>query len=261
MVSARGTRYNLLMLRGVLFDLGSTLIHGPHDVNWAVTLNRMRVDLVAALRAGGCELDAAAFHARFAERVREFDEQGQTDWVEYTASYILTATLAELGAAPPTPEVLAGALAAYYAYSEWLWQPVTGLHVVLDQLRAAGVRLGLISNAGDGENVARLLRQAGLAGVFDPELVSARVGLRKPNPAIFQMALEAWRLPAGEVVMVGDSLGADILGAQLAGLHSVWVTAHAGRAANAAHRGNIIPEREIARLEELPGVVEEWGAV
>jgi len=251
------------MLRGVLFDLGSTLIHSPNDLNWAVTLNRMRADLVAALRAGGCEVDAPAFHARFAERVREFDEQGQTDWVEYTASYILSATLDDLGAAPPSTEVLAGALAAYYAYSESLWQPVAGLHETLGALRRAGLRLGLISNAGDGENVARLLRQAGLAGAFDPELVSARVGLRKPNPAIFQMALEAWpSVRADEVVMVGDTLGADILGAQLAGMHNVWVTAHAGQPANAAHRGNIIPEREIERLEELVGVVSGWqGAV
>jgi FMN phosphatase YigB (HAD superfamily) len=166
------------MLRGVLFDLGSTLIHSPHDLNWALTLNRMRGDLVAALRAGGCEVDAAAFHARFAERVREFDEQGQTDWVEYTAGYILTATLEELGAPPPTPEVVAEALAAYYGYSESLWQPVPGLHETLDQLRAAGLRLGLISNAGDGENVARLLRNAGLAG-----RVRAGAGVGAGGPA------------------------------------------------------------------------------
>jgi HAD superfamily hydrolase (TIGR01509 family) len=254
------TRYNLLMLRGVLFDLGSTLIHSPHDNNWAVILNRMRTDLLAELQAGGCEVDAGAFHARFAERVREFDAQRQTDWVEVTAGYILAATLEELGAPPPSPELLASALAAYYAYSETTWQPVAGLHATLDALRAAGLRLGLISNAGDGENVARLLRAAGLAGVFEPELVSARVGLRKPNPAIFQMALAAWpNVPADEVVMVGDSLGADILGAQLAGMRNVWVTEHAGQIANAAHRGNIIPEREIGRLEELVGVVEEWS--
>src|SRR5688572_20787396 len=102
------------MLRGVLFDLGSTLIHSPHDNHWAVTLNRMRVDLLAQLQAGGCEVDAGAFHARFAQRVREFDEQRQTDWVEYTSSYILASTLEELGAPPPTPELLASALAAYY---------------------------------------------------------------------------------------------------------------------------------------------------
>ena len=244
------------MLRGVLFDLGSTLIHTPHDLNWAVTFNRMRADLLARLRAEGCEVEPAAFHARFAERVREFDEQRQTDWVEYTAGFILSATLEELGAPPPTPELVANALAAYYGYSESLWQPVPGLHETLAALRRAGLRLGLISNAGDGENVARLLRNAGLEGAFEPELVSARVGLRKPNPAIFRLALEAWPgVGPDEVVMVGDTLGADILGAQLAGMHNVWLTAHAGQAANAAHKGNIIPEWEIARLDELPGLL------
>jgi hypothetical protein len=42
-------------------------------------------------------------------------------------------------------------------------------------------------------------------------------------------------------------------------MRNVWVTEHAGQIANAAHRGNIIPEREIGRLEELVGVVEEWS--
>ena len=81
------------------------------------------------------------------------------------------------------------------------------------------------------------------------------MGLRKPNPAIFHLALSAWGLPPDEVVMVGDTLGADILGAQLAGLHNVWVKAYAGQPANIAHRGNIIPEREIATLEDLPAAL------
>src|SRR4051812_18977290 len=83
--------YNAGMLRGVLFDLGSTLIHTSHDHNWAVTLNRMRADLLAQLQVEGYGLDPSAFHAAFAERVRAFDEQRQTDWVEYTAAYILGA--------------------------------------------------------------------------------------------------------------------------------------------------------------------------
>jgi FMN phosphatase YigB (HAD superfamily) len=74
------------------------------------------------------------------------------------------------------------------------------------------------------------------------------------------MALDAWpNVAAAEVVMVGDSLGADILGAQLAGMHNVWVTAHAGQMAKCGAPGNIIPEREIGSLEELVGAVEGWA--
>jgi FMN phosphatase YigB (HAD superfamily) len=57
--------------------------------------------------------------------------------------------------------------------------------------------------------------------------------------------------------MIGDMLGADILGAQMAGLHNVWLTAHADHPANRAHRGHILPEAQIAALTELPALLEK----
>jgi len=65
------------------------------------------------------------------------------------------------------------ALAAYYAYSESLWQPVAGLHETLDALRQRGLRLGLISNAGDG----RLLSSPTLS------LLAGNAGAR-PAPSL-----------------------------------------------------------------------------
>jgi putative hydrolase of the HAD superfamily len=244
------------MIQGIIFDLGQTLIYTPRAMSWARALDRMRADLLGHLRAAGHDLDAGEFLARFAARLREYDEQRQTDWVEQTAAHTLRATLEELGQPAPAPEVLAGALRAYYAYSESLWRPVLGLHPTLRTLQARGYRLGLISNAADAENVRRLMANAGLEGCFDPVIISAAVGIRKPNPAIFRLALEAWGLPPEACLMVGDTLGADILGAQLAGLRHVWVTNHAGHPANTAHRGNIVPEAELPGIVDLPGWLE-----
>jgi putative hydrolase of the HAD superfamily len=258
---ASGWRYNPGMpLAGLIFDLGHTLIYTPDGQSWARTFDRMRADLLEALRAAGYELDAADFMARFAARLREYDDQRQTDWVEYTSAYLLTATLEEMGAPPPSPDVAAQALAAYYRYSESLWQPVPGLHPTLQALAAQGYRLALLSNAGDAENVRRLIAAADLERYFDPIVISAAVGIRKPNPAIFKIVLDAWSLPASECVMIGDTLGADILGAQLAGLRNVWVSNHAGHPANVAHRGNIIPEAELPGIADLPRLLEQWGA-
>ena len=234
------------MLRGVIFDLGSTLIYSESDHQWGRLLPRMQQDLLRYLQAHGYALEPRAFLNRLAANYAVFDQQRQTDWVEYTMTFVLTQTLAELGAPAPAPAVIAEALQAYYAHSETQWRVMPGAHATLDQLRRAGLRLGLISNAGDDANVQRL--------------VSAAVGLRKPNPQIFALALHAWGLPPAECVMVGDTLGADILGAQLAGLRHVWLTAHADHPANAAHRGQIVPEMEVAGLPELLPVLRAWGA-
>jgi HAD superfamily hydrolase (TIGR01662 family) len=243
------------MIRGVIFDLGSTLMYTQHDLNWANTYHQMRADLLAYLQAAGYSLDPAQFLALFAAKVSEYSDQRQTDWVEYTTQWILASTLAELKAPPPPPELLEQSVAAYFAYSESLWQPVPHLHATLRELAAAGLRLGLISNAADEGNVQRLVDRMGLRDRLDPLLISAAVGLRKPNPAIFHRLLQAWDLRPQACVMVGDTLGADILGAQLVGLHNVWMTAYADSSANRAHRGNIVPECEIGTLAELPAAL------
>jgi HAD superfamily hydrolase (TIGR01662 family) len=246
------------MIRAVIFDLGSTLLYNDRDTHWPLVLNHMRADLVSHLQGAGYSLDAPEFLARFAAKVYEYSDQRQTDWVEYTTTWILTSTLAEMNLPAPPPEAVQAALAAYYAYSETLWQTAPGLHATLRRLGQAGLRLGLISNAADDGNVQRVIDWAELRPYFDPIIVSAAVGLRKPNPAIFALALNAWNVPAAECVMVGDTLGADILGAQLVGMHNVWFTPYAGHPANLAHRGNIIPEVELERLEALPDLLARW---
>jgi FMN phosphatase YigB (HAD superfamily) len=55
--------------------------------------------------------------------------------------------------------------------------------------------------------------------------------------------------------MVGDTLGEDILGAQRAGLHQIWVQAEADPAFNQEHLGVVVPERTVARLADVPDAV------
>ncbi len=247
------------MIHGVIFDLGSTLIYSENDHNWGAVLPRMRADLLTHLQAAGYALDRARFLNLFSAKYQDYNDQRQTDWVEYTSAYILRSTLEELGAPPPPPELAESALQAYYAFSESLWQPMPGVHETLRTLQAAGLKLAIISNAADDANVQRLIDNARLRPYFEPIIVSAAVGIRKPNPKIFDLVLAPWGLAPAECVMVGDTLGADILGAQFAGVHDVWLTAQAGHAANAAHRGNIIPTHEIASLVELPGLLSTMG--
>jgi putative hydrolase of the HAD superfamily len=64
----------------------------------------------------------------------------------------------------------------------------------------------------------------GIRKYLDPILISAGFGLRKPHPDIFNAVLQKWDLPAEAVVMVGDLLEADILGAEKVGMRHIWMT-------------------------------------
>ncbi len=90
---------------------------------------------------------------------------------------------------------------------------------VLDAL-SAGYPLVLVSNFYG--NIHTVLEEFGLAGYFKDVVESAVVGVRKPDPAIFTLGVEALRLSADEVVVIGDSFSKDIQPARLAGCHTVW---------------------------------------
>jgi len=71
--------------------------------------------------------------------------------------------------------------------------------------------------------------------------------------------LDQWGLGPNEAVMVGDMLGADVLGAKNAGIRSVWTTMQADRGANSAHLDTLVPDAQIASLSELLVLLESWG--
>ena len=246
------------MIHGVIFDLGSTLLYTEVDGQWDKIIPRMNADLLGSLQEQGYRLHGETFLRRFADNFAAMDRQRQADWLEGTTAKVLAQTLAELGAPAPSEATEAQAVRAYYAYSESLWRPMAGLHDVLARLMAIGYKLAIISNASDTGNVDRLIDAHRLRAYFDPIIISSAVGIRKPAPKIFEMVLEPWELPANECVMVGDTLDADILGAQLTGLHNVWITAQADRPSNRARRSEITPEAEITALAELPPLLAAW---
>jgi HAD superfamily hydrolase (TIGR01509 family) len=145
-----------------------------------------------------------------------------------------------------------------YAVSEALWQPKPAMLSVLDQLFSAGYRLGLLSNAGDEANVQRLIDKVGIRAYFDPILISAALGIRKPDPRPFHMILEQWGFPASEVVMVGDLLEADILGAQRAEIHQIWLCDGHDSESN-TQLDKIQPEAIATDLSEVPVLIQRWN--
>lgn len=90
-------------------------------------------------------------------------------------------------------------------------------------------RVGIVSN-NLLEEQREKLRQCVLDRFVDVLVVSEDVGISKPDPRIFQVALDRLGCAAAETVMVGDSWSADVLGARAAGIRAVWFNRHAAAA-------------------------------
>jgi HAD superfamily hydrolase (TIGR01509 family) len=95
----------------------------------------------------------------------------------------------------------------------------------LAELRRRGYALGVVTNRlWGGELFLEDLRLIGLLDYFDLKhvAISGDLGIRKPNPHIFQYALNAFQVKPQEAAMIGDSLSADVLGAQPLGIFAIW---------------------------------------
>ncbi len=238
----------------ILFDLGSTLVY--FDGDWAEVYARSDATLLRALRDAGLKLEPAAFLAEFHRRMEAYFVERETEFIEHTTHRILKTLLAEWGFGDLPDAILRPALAARYAVSRAHWLPETDAIPTLQTLRQQGYRLGLLSNAGDDADVQAIVDNGGFRPYLDFVLSSAALGYRKPNPRSFRAALDHWNTIPSRAAMVGDTLGADILGAQNLGLFAIWITRRANSAANRAHEDTIQPDAAIATLQELPSLLD-----
>ena len=91
----------------------------------------------------------------------------------------------------------------------------------LQTLQAAGMKIGLISNTvAPPRGIEDHLAQEGLLEFFEVRVFSCVVGVPKPNPHIFRVALEEFSLPAERVLYVGDKPHIDVVGAHRVGMRA-----------------------------------------
>src|SRR6185437_8536667 len=127
-------------------------------------------------------------------------------------------------------------------------QVVTGVVPLLEYLHAQ-VKIAIVTNNLVAEQLDKL-HYLQLEHLIDTLITSEETGFIKPDPRIFQAALEQLGCDATEVVMVGDAWKSDVLGARQAGIRAIWLN----------RTGMVCPDptqaRELAALEPLAEVAK-----
>jgi len=111
--------------------------------------------------------------------------------------------------------------------------------------------LGLVSNFAIPECVWSLLDKYSLKEYFDVILISGAINKRKPNPEIFERALEALGVNSSEAVFVGDTIGLDVKGAKNVGMKAFLLERRAVEGIM-----DVKPDRSIKSLKELLHVLK-----
>jgi putative hydrolase of the HAD superfamily len=100
-----------------------------------------------------------------------------------------------------------------------LWLPFEHVPGALEGLKGRSYRLGVISNW--DPSARSLLAECALDGFFEHVVVSCEVGVEKPDPRIFQLAMERAGASPEECLYVGDNYYVDSVGARKAGMESL----------------------------------------
>ena len=115
----------------------------------------------------------------------------------------------------------------------------------LERLRDAGIRLGVVSNFEAWLEL--LLDELGVSGFFDVRIVSGVEGLEKPDPRIFELALERAGVTASESVYVGDNPAFDVEPALAVGMFPVLI--------DRRERFPDAPGARITSMDQLPAAM------
>ena len=99
--------------------------------------------------------------------------------------------------------------------------PVPGAAETIGELRRRGLLIGLITVC--SEDVPLLWPETAFHGLFDAEVFSSSVGLRKPDPRIYRLALDELGVEPAEAVFVGDGANDELAGAERVGMTAVML--------------------------------------
>ena len=230
-------------VEAVLFDWGGTLTRW-HDVDF---------------HAESLALAQAVVHAHHdpAEITQRLHQAGGVVWGR-SRDHQQSATVADLFEAAGLdhdPELLT----AYYEF----WEPHTwtdpDVRPVLEELRAVGLRVGVLSNTiwprewHDG-----FFRRDGVLELFDGTVYTSEIPWTKPSPRAFAAAMSAVGVtdPA-RCVYVGDRLFDDVWGAHQAGLRAIHIPHSVIPQEQHGHTDGT-PDAVAERLTEIPAIIARW---
>ena len=202
------------MIEGIIFDYGGTL--DSRGAHWSEVLWE-------GYRQARVPIDKATFRTAYVEGERALARERIILPQDNFHTLLLKKVAIEIGYLPEQPDSA--------TRDQWVEQIAAycdnAARSCIDEARPMLERLQerypmmLVSNFYG--NIDEVLRDYGIRHLFKGIIESAVVGVRKPNPTLFRLGVDALELPAEQVLVVGDSLRKDIEPSEQLGCHVLWL--------------------------------------
>ena len=237
-----------MAIKGILFDLYGTLI----DIETDESLEEIYRGIAHFLTYQGVYFHRWEVRDRYYQIMKRQKEESGEKYPEINVEAIWNAFLKQQGISSACARRrLAGTLAQMFrGISRKRLDLYPSVKGVLDEL-ISSYRPGLISDAQPCYALPEI-RAVGLEDYFDPIIISADYGFRKPDPRLFLKALEVMSLTPEEVVFVGNDMYRDIYGASMLGIKTIFFASKQG---NQTYEG-ISPNYVVTQFGDVLKIVE-----
>jgi putative hydrolase of the HAD superfamily len=238
-------------LQAVIFDLGGTLLHyrdRDQDTFRDVTQRGLAALCERLIQLGYRLPPVPDLTALLGQHIRQAYIESMQALRGGSIEQPIRAALVEAGLTLGDDE-WAAVRHTFYAATDAIVSPRTGMRPTLEALRAQGYRLALISNTFWATDLHdRHLAEHNLLDLLPERIYSSDSPYVKPHPGIFRAMIDRLGIAPAQAVYVGDRASVDIAGAQGAGLRAVLI--------RVPYRdedlGTTIPD---AIIDELPDLV------
>jgi len=233
-------------MKAVLFDLGHTLIDYYCDWRGPEAACVEGVYKILGGRAG--DRDAFAQHLGGALALARRAKEERMEEVPLTE--LLSRSLERYGGLDE--DEMDDCLEVFYSALSAERSLVPGARELLSGIKERGLMIGLVSDVAWGlpsQYPMRDIEHFRLAEFFDDMVFSTDVGLRKPHPKMFKVALCNLGVAPSEAVFVGNSLKQDIAGARKVGMRAVL------RRSCFRTESDVTPDFTVDRLDEVAALI------
>lgn len=249
------------MIDAVLFDIGGTLHTVTNNESLRTSFARrlrLRLEDYGVVLEGDDRGIGIRLHET-AEEYKHFSEQTKRElpqsriWNEF---YLKDYKIGEELLKPIAEE-----LSFLYDYERVKNIRRPKLAETFEALREMGIRMGVISNIISTSFVPHILKEYGLERYMECIVMSSEAGVRKPDPAIFEIALKQMDVSAQNTAYVGDTLSRDVLGAKSAQLGLMIQIKNPA----VAHRdvgligSGLEPDYRIDEFSEIPQIISSYN--
>jgi HAD superfamily hydrolase (TIGR01509 family) len=238
------------LIKAVLFDYGGTLFQAVKP--WEEIMPRALLATYRHLERHGLKMSYEEYleiNMNLFDRYSRLEAAKQRDISDRLKYLDLTGRLFPSAAKNEKLALASGATDSFWRVVNGNYRPRTDVRGCLSELKAMGIKMGVVSNHHDRPSLLKSLRHYRLEPKFDRIVVSEAVKVRKPNPAIFRLCLSAMDVNPSQAIHVGDSAEYDVAGAKATGLSAVLI--------GAPDEDEPEPDFKVEKLAAIPPIVAD----